>query len=208
MARLITFGCSFTAGIGLPDIYPRHDTTSSLGWPALLGKKLNLELVNKGKGGTGNLEILCNILNTDFEDTDTVVILWSSFLRHDRFVIDSDLKSGSRMSEEEFLLNVFKIESPDWVNSNRNKNWLTIHHASCYLKTLGINFYSLLGIVNRDNSITGDRPDHLDIPNFIEDIRPGHWIVDEALDGKPNEPGHPGLESQRLLSQMIYDRIV
>lgn len=206
MSRLVVFGCSFTVGVGLPDVYPRHDVPSNMGWPALLGEKLGLEVVNKGIGGAGNLEILHNILNTQFEPDDLCIVLWSSFLRHDQFTIDSEFEKGERIGHGIFVSDN-DVTDINWAKQNKTKNWLTIHHASCYLKSLGVNFYSLLGIVNGED-ITGNCPVNLDIPNFIDEIRPGLWIIDEALDAAPGQPGHPGLESQRLLSQMIYDRIV
>ena len=78
MAKLITFGCSFTVGVGLPDVYPRNDTPSSMGWPALLGEKLGLEVENRGIPRGGNLEIFNNMLKADIQPNDVCVVLWSS----------------------------------------------------------------------------------------------------------------------------------
>lgn len=205
MSRLITFGCSFTVGTGLPDVYPDQYKHSLIGWPNLLGEKLGLEVVNKGQAGAGNLEILYYILNTDIRPDDTCVVMWSAFLRHDQFVIHPEFNNGKRIPYNIFAKNT-PIEDTAWIDANRNKNWLTIHHGSHYLNNLGVRFRSLLGI--NQGPITGEKPSQLHIPNLIEDIKPKHWIVDEALDAEPDHAGHPGLESQRLISQMIYDRIV
>lgn len=205
MSKLITFGCSFTVGVGLPDVYPRNDTPSAMAWPALLGEKLGLEVENRGIPRGGNLEILHKILKTDIQPDDVCVILWSSFLRHDQFVMELDFGDGRRIEVEDFV-KYTDVTSPAWINHNRNKNWLTIHHASCYLQSLGVKFCSLLGIVDT-GLVTGYRPDNIHIPNFIDDIRPRRWRIDEGLDGLPGMQGHPGVASQKLLSQLLYDRM-
>ena len=54
MARLITFGCSYTYGQSLPDCVnmPITDlisfTPSQLGWPKLVADKLGVELISQG----------------------------------------------------------------------------------------------------------------------------------------------------------------
>lgn len=205
MAKLIAFGCSFTVGVGLPDVYPRNDTPSSMGWPALLGEKLGLEVENRGIPRGGNLEIFNNMLKADIQPDDVCVVLWSSFLRHDQFLMESEFGEGRRIEAEDFVVHT-DVTDPKWINNNRNKNWLTIHHASCYLQCLGVKFCTLLGIVDV-GQVTGFRPESLHIPNFIEDIRPGRWRIDEGLDGLPGIKGHPGVASQKLLSQLLYDRM-
>jgi hypothetical protein len=74
MSRLVAFGCSYTYGKDLEK--PNQDS-----WPSVLAGLLNLECVNQSIVGAGNLEILWNILNFDFQDDDQVFIMWSHFTR-------------------------------------------------------------------------------------------------------------------------------
>jgi len=209
MPRLISFGCSFAVGLGLPDIHPpeksdwRELDPSQYAWPNLLGQKLNREVVNCGVAGSGNQEILSRILSFDFQSDDLCVVLWSAFSRHDMVMFDDGLDNPDRMPTESFLQSV-DIEDPVWINNNRIKNWLTIHHASLYLQCNNIQHKMMLGIID----IVNDFPQpNITIPNLIDDVYPKDWVIDQALDREGPSIPHPGLESHRLLSHIFYDRI-
>lgn len=206
MSRLFAYGCSFAYGQALPDIYPNNATPSKLAWPELLGQKLNREVVNRSVPGAGNLEILNCILSTKFEPTDMVVIMWSQFARHDffRYVL---LPRGNRLRGDEGELEFFKhnpIEEKWWINNNRDRNWLTIHHCSLYLQSLNLPFLSVLGLVCAGDTLPFPK---LDIPNLVKDVLPEDWIIDRALDAHGEGGGHPGVESHRLITDLLYDRI-
>jgi len=74
MKRLVTFGCSLTYGQFLED----RETQS---WPAQLGSRLNVPVVNMGMHGSSNKEILYEILNFDFQSDDVCVIMWTNVYR-------------------------------------------------------------------------------------------------------------------------------
>lgn len=209
MSRLVTFGCSFTVGLGLPDIYPPKDLNqegsipSKYAWPNLLAEKLGKKIVNCGSAGAGNKEILSKILSFDFQHNDTVVILWSAFDRHDMPFYNKELHNPMRLDVKHFLA-INDVTSSKWKNHTRIKNWLTIHHASLYLQSKVQQSHMLLGILHSFDEL---EKLNLEYPNLIEDILPDDWKIDVALDTDKSFP-HPGLESHRLLSQLIYDRIV
>lgn len=202
MSRLLSFGCSFTSGIGLIDIYPNTKKNSRFAWPELLGNKLNRSVVNKGKAGIGNLEILNHVLTTKFEPSDIVVIMWSQFVRHDSFRYNL-IPIGSRIDEKEFL-KYNPIEEQWWIDNNRARNWLTIHQCSLYLQSLNITFVSFMGIVGHNDTLPYPK---LDIPNLLTDINVSDWFIDRALDDDGKGKGHPGLESHKLIANLIYDKI-
>lgn len=91
MSRLIAFGCSFTYGHGLKDccfdgikhhkIDVMH-TPSKFAWPQIAADMLDLECVNCSVSGTGNKQILYNIVNFEFKPNDIVVPMWTYFCRH------------------------------------------------------------------------------------------------------------------------------
>jgi hypothetical protein len=159
--------------------------------------------VNKGKPGIGNLEILNNVLTTKFQPSDIVVIMWSEFSRHDFFRYKAIPIGGRLIGGESEFLKYNPIEEDWWINNNRARNWLTIHHCSVYLQSLNIPFVSLLGIIGND---TLPYPS-LKIPNLIEDIKPNDWIIDKAMDANDEGGSHPGLESHKLIANLIYDKI-
>ena len=88
MSRLVTFGCSNTFGYALSDVWDYKKNIpivdgppSKYAWPQLLADKLDLECVNLGIPGASNKQIWHTIINTEFFETDIVIILWSWYNR-------------------------------------------------------------------------------------------------------------------------------
>lgn len=204
MPRLVAFGCSFTVGQGLPDIYP-NIRPSSYAWPNVLGNMLAYEVVNKGIPGAGNAEIAAEILRTDFKEDDLCVILWSHFTRYDYFVYNNDLTGQNQWGRNEYvqMLSREPVDEFWWKEHNRVKNWLAIHHIGLYLESKNIRFLQMLGVVDDSTYPKLD----LTLPNLVEDCMPHDFIIDRAMDAKEAPPGHPGTGSQRLIAEIFYDRI-
>ena len=75
--NLITFGCSYTQGIGLEDVYPESSKISKLAWPQKLADLIGCTVTNLGWGGSSNKKILHNILKYDYNTNDVVVVCWT-----------------------------------------------------------------------------------------------------------------------------------
>ena len=88
MSRLIAFGCSFTRGTALDDVWDFKNKCSifpqpsKYAWPQLLADKLDIECINLGKGGYSNKAIWHIIVNFDFKPSDIVFIHWSFLDRY------------------------------------------------------------------------------------------------------------------------------
>ena len=80
MKKLIVSGCSYTDKNWYSDFYPELDTSWPK-WPELLGKKLNMEVVNLGKSGAGNEYIYHSLLDyvcsTPTEQIGLVIPAWT-----------------------------------------------------------------------------------------------------------------------------------
>lgn len=88
--RLKSFGCSFVFGSDLGDKQSVSDlpvNPSQKTWPAVLANKLGCEYHCHARPGSGNLQILENILNcvADAEHNDFFVISWSWIDRFDYY---------------------------------------------------------------------------------------------------------------------------
>lgn len=112
MNTLYAFGCSCTYGVGLPDIdIDLNKGASKYAWPETLATKLNVNCINRGVPGASNLQILNNILNTEFGVDDIVVIMWSYF---DRDYVFNENGSGVQLAH--------------WVNPQIGRYWLLTHN--------------------------------------------------------------------------------
>jgi hypothetical protein len=78
MSRVVAFGCSHTYGLELPDCLTVDAPPSKMGYPNILGKKLDLEVLNKADTGASQKQIAATILETDFKKNDIVIINWSN----------------------------------------------------------------------------------------------------------------------------------
>ena len=193
MSRLVAFGCSYTFGVGLPDIYPRTSgLPSDMAWPNLLGQQLNFEVCNLSSGGSGNSEILNKILQTDFEPDDLVIIMWSHFVRFDHFVCDNSNYIGER--EWTWERDVLVKSNLQWHNAY--KNYLTFHHAAMYLQYKRLKNMSFIAFAKDYEKYP--KPNYLTIPNLYEIIG---YHQDKALDN------HFGVKSHKVLADILYNKL-
>lgn len=196
--RLVVLGCSFTFGHGLPDCTRGEGLRvkpSQLGWPAILGKMLDMEVVNLGFPGASNLEILYYLLNFDFKENDIVVIMWSLPFR--------DLYFKTRMFESKPFrqLKVWlnhprwkKVWNPDSGEEDYAvRSWIYMHHASLFLKSKNLIH---LHYPAAPHELVDHKPSYINIPELSLD---GFIVVDKAEDQL-----HPGLESNKLTADNIY----
>lgn len=89
--RLVAFGCSFTRGTALDDVWDFEKKCSifphpsKYAWPQLLANKLDVECINLGKGGLSNKAIWHDVVNFDFLPDDIVFVHWSYLDRYHFF---------------------------------------------------------------------------------------------------------------------------
>ena len=195
MSRLVSFGCSYTVGVSLPDnhhLAPHPGVPSMYAWPRVLADMLNLPCVNLAVGGSGNLEILWNILKAKLKPNDIVCIGWSHFTRD--IIFDQALDVKRVHSDDENLSKHWLLTHTDYDITIRN--WLHIHHADVYLKTLGIKTYHSLCAFDVDIST---KPKCINIDNFTG---VGFTNLDLGFDN-----AHPGMKSQEEFAKQVYKYI-
>lgn len=157
--RLLAFGCSYTYGQGLSDCWDSEKlnygpTPSKLAWPNLVGEQLDCEVYNYGIPGASNKHIWHTILNTEFQKSDIVIVLWSYSQRHCFFKNDNSIQrmlfsdigrkyrfENRKWKPDAFLETKFYYENfyseLDSIIESVNK----INHVNYYLKSQGIKSY-------------------------------------------------------------------
>lgn len=198
MPRLVAFGCSYTFGVGLPDVHPHiYDTPripSAMAWPNILAKMLDREVQNLGVGGSGNAEILDKILRYEFLPDDIVVIMWSHFVRHDHFRIKHLNFTGSREWKD---LARFQTD-PNLIYENAYNNYMSFHHCELFLKNKNIESYSIAGF--KADWDMFPIPKFLNLENLLNIDE--NYFLDRALD-----KAHFGIKSHAKLAEIIYNKI-
>lgn len=86
--HLVSFGCSFTYGHGLPDCIDPNNKIgpgtepSKVAWPNHLKTFLKFKSIdNKAIPGAGNKMIADRVVNYKFKENSVAIILWSNFER-------------------------------------------------------------------------------------------------------------------------------
>jgi hypothetical protein len=93
--RVIAFGCSYTRGTALDDVWDYTNNRSifpqpsKYAWPQLVADKLDMECINLGLGGASNKHIWHSVLNFDFKYNDLIFIHWSFMDRYHFFEDES-----------------------------------------------------------------------------------------------------------------------
>lgn len=199
MSRLVTFGCSYTYGHGLPDCHIPPTSPgkkpSDMSWAALLARRLNIELNNVSKPGISNAHILWHLLNYTFSKDDICIVMWTHFNRHPVSMLNADSSIMEWESYEDVKYTPNQLEDKNLTI----KNFISIHHAHLHLLNKKINHIFLLVPWPE---YTYACPPALDIPVLHRNIYLGNMMIDTALDGL-----HPGLESHKKIADSIYKEI-
>jgi hypothetical protein len=74
--RIITFGSSHSVGYGLPDVKdnPNYDTPSKFSYANITAEYFGVEHINLAKCGNSIDQIHADILSTDFEENDVIIL--------------------------------------------------------------------------------------------------------------------------------------
>ena len=184
MNRLISFGCSYTYGSALPDRLKA--------WPCVLGNLLNKSVSNEATPAAGNLEILWNILNFQFDQDDICFVMWSHFSRDHIFHPSGHKRIRCR---DDLLTKHWLLTHTDYDINIRN--WMYIHYCDLYLKSKNITTFHLFG--GDYHSERFSSPDCTTIENIID--------LEFVNIDFGNDNRHPGLESHRTLAKEIYNYV-
>lgn len=210
MKRLVTFGCSFTYGMGLEDCYipddPWHICTGRPGpepsmyaWPQLTANALKMDCVNLGQAGISNKTIAHKILTTEFKKSDTVAIMWTFFSRTS-VIRESGIEEISVWRDERTSRVYYKVLHTD--ENSIFDNYEHINFCNFYLKDKVAKIVNVLAM----KSITDLRESDFAAP---------HWntvnldlVMDEYHKFPLSQDGiHPGAEAHQAFSQRLLKNI-
>jgi len=138
--KLKSFGCSFIFGSELSDITNRTKKYSQLTWPALIAQRQGLQYGCYARPGSGNLQILNNVLDQVAQhNNDIYMINWTFINRWDYMYTGNnqwhEILPWDTHARAEFYYQHFQTEYTDKLN-----NLIWINTAVNALQTAGAKF--------------------------------------------------------------------
>lgn len=200
MNRLIAFGCSYTRGTALPDVWDFKNNKSIYGypskfaWPSVLAEKLERECINLGKGGASNKLIWHTIINFEFQPNDLVFIHWSYL---DRYHFFEDEKTSHIIDHRS--INARDKAFFKHLHSEYDMLldfYLRLNHVDQYLTGKKLKTYHL--IVEPSMYKFTPNWNHVKFLN-VSLIEYKELLSDRACDGS-----HPGETAHREFANQIY----
>jgi len=207
MSKLLTFGCSNTYGHGLPDCWDADkklptENPSKFAWPSLLAKHMSLVCNNLSRPGSSCKEVWWKIVNTKFDRSDIVIVLWPNLDRS--CIIDPEnpefpehLAHWARTRAGKYFtqLHTFRNAYDREIEGKQQ-----IQLADIYLKNQGVeNVYHF--ITQEDNWSTDFQWFDVEI-HGADNQAWGYRYFDKALDNH-----HPGIRSHQMLAEYIHKTI-
>jgi hypothetical protein len=210
----------------LPDITdkngkPMNSTgPSEFAWPEVLGKKLNLSVVNYGKGGASNRYICKEMLDKQLYRNDIVVFMWSYFSRtcfwddngnFKRIMPSSaDWKKDSRNTrKDKDFCRIYYENFFSYYNSNY-ESYQQINFAKMYLDTQGIkNYHTTVEVLPfvediynsqllENKKLANSKLENLFQWNTV-DLHHQKLYDNAALDNE-----HPSVDAHKKIAEDIY----
>lgn len=207
MKTLWTFGCSHTLGHGLPDCIDEKGgpkpKPSQYAWPTHLSKLLDIKLINNSHAGIGPKAVWYNVINSDIQPDDIIVIMWPDWETRIDLLIDPKAKSNHAMQIQ--AVRAWNDEDRDYFANYYHKHdrWAEFHLLARHIQDnypnnklvqTTYNQYHPMGRYNLSSK--------LDV-EFTRDIAFGmhkYCELGYAADGT-----HLGLEAHEAFAQDLYE---
>lgn len=211
ISHIITNGCSFTYGDGLPR--PKQQA-----WPHLLADKLGVDVVNLGKSGAGNDSIFRRTYEYFYEDlvnqnNPFYIIMFSSANRKERWNNDrrqyETISPPDNESDPGVIDYLRHYDLEHYIKQTMHyksavKNLFDAHNIP-YLFLTSINVLHSHEILPMSESINKQMPNHLLLQNNdINDIGDASVITAHLPRTKCM---HWGLESHVKVADYIFDHM-
>lgn len=202
MPNLISFGCSYTYGHGLPDCVGDNylqpgKSPSNLTFAAIIAKKIGYNFFNLGECGSSNKKILYKILNSELQKTDLIVIHWSHFDRH------------CLIKENQNIIDI----NP-WTNTKQNNTYYKFIHDDfdaafntfTYIDYINFKFKNKIKVLNLPPIISNN----IDLQKFYNkfldtDILITKYNIHDCKIDYALDRSHPGVHSHKLLAEKILE---
>jgi hypothetical protein len=203
---LVTFGCSYTYGLGLADCFiPPHlagPEPSKFAWPQILANGLNTECVNMSKPGSSNKEILNTLLNFKFAADDIIIIMWTFIERWCKINNDASTNRVVVGSNPNVALQFDKVFTLDDLQldfiyrANFAKMYLDNKNLKNYHMSVKPELYC---------------PDEMPVWNAVDFYKISLTYISHrmppALDVKPGPP-HPGPIAHEILATALLEDLL
>jgi hypothetical protein len=194
--RLITFGCSYPFGQGLPDCIGRNNnepgkTASHQAFPALIANAIDRENINLSVPGSSNKAMVYRLQKFKFEISDIVLLNWTHAERS--CVINNNTASiiGPWCPDKKSKIFYKQFSTNEEIEFN-NKifiSWTNYYLAQCVTQIINTKPFNYTG--NTASNFKSNNVEFLD--NTINDYR-----TDHAADGS-----HPGIKSHQAYADYI-----
>jgi len=201
--RLITFGCSYTKGIGLKD---EHSA-----WPWILAESLQKECVNLSEAGCSNIKIWWAILNTEFSRSDLVLVHWTYDNRS--YTIGKDLDIGpwfNRVDEPgdlQYTVSKQYYDNLHSVYNSRIDSNLRITDAEDFLSRQGVRNYHMR-VPRRDKDFDYGEDTLFQFKNHLTvNIWDKTKISETIMQRRGTDGKHPGEEHHKLFAMLIRNEL-
>jgi lysophospholipase L1-like esterase len=205
---IYAIGDSFTFGDELP--------SQDLAWPSILSKRLNKEIVNKGRPATGNNRMVKRAIDAVINQTEMIIIGWSDCNRQE-FADENgiyDIWAGRNFRS--FLDDTHRIglikymtayDTPEYYYAKWLRQIILVQ-SLCKLHNIPCVMFISCG-ANESHNLYYKRFDKLinaiDQSFFVSDMSTS---VADWTWGTPHGPnGHPLEQGHEIMADKIYEHI-
>jgi hypothetical protein len=198
MNRLVAFGCSYTYGQGMEDCFITNTkpgpNPSKYAWPNVLAKLLDKQCVNLSVPGCSNKRIWYEIVNTEFEKEDTVIICWTHNERHMKIDDIEHVDIGPWQFTDE-AVSYYKF-----LQTNSDSNYdinVRMSHTDYHLDRLGIRHYNCIAIDDEFERLNFNKTELLN--TSFHELRHNY--------GKAKDGLHPDRHAHNAYANELYKEI-